>query len=166
MLFRSEVIQSIASEQTGTTPYYYEVDSAKELRSAFTAIGNEIAYAATNARFVDTMGANYDLRMASSTYKLSDGTTKTITPEITVRAYDIYTRQDYLNGTITENKIGDRKDTYTVLETVTFNNDGTEARSDKKSGNILIGGVIYANTFWYNTTGNTEIGRASCRERV
>ena len=145
-----EVIRSIASEQTGTTPYYYEVASAKELNSAFTAIGNEIAYAATNARFVDTMGADYDLQMASSTYKLSDGTTKTITPEITVRAYDIYTAADG----VAASEIGKRKDTSTVLEMVTFNGDGTEAYSDKKSGNILVNGVICANTFWYNTTGS------------
>ena len=145
-----EVIQSIASEQTGTTPYYYEVDSAKELSSAFTAIGNEIAYAATNARFVDTMGANYDLQMKSSTYTLSDGTTKTITPKIIVQAYDIYTKAD----NVAASEIGKRKGTSTVLETVTFNADGTEAYSDKKSGNILIDGVICANTFWYNTTGS------------
>lgn len=145
-----EVIRSIASEQTGTTPYYYEVDSAKELRSAFTAIGNEIAYAATNARFVDTMGANYDLQMKSSTYTLSDGTTKTITPEIIVQAYDIYTKAD----NVAESEIGKRKDTSTPLETVRFNKGGTEAYSDKKSGNILIDGVICANTFWYNTTGS------------
>lgn len=147
-----EVIQSIASEQTGTTPYYYEVDSAKELRSAFTAIGNEIAYAATNARFVDTMGADYDLQMKSSTYTLSDGTTtKTITPEIIVQAYDIYTKAD----NVAESEIGKRKGTSTVLEKVTFNEGGTEAYSDKKSGNILVDGVICANTFWYNTTGST-----------
>lgn len=147
-----EVIQSIASEQTGTTPYYYEVDSAKELSSAFAAIGNEIAYAATNARFVDTMGANYDLQMKSSTYTLSDGTTtKTITPEIIVQAYDIYTKAD----NVAESEIGKRKGTSTVLEKVTFNEGGTEAYSDKKSGNILVDGVICANTFWYNTTGST-----------
>ena len=142
-----EVIQSIASEQTGTTPYYYEVDSAQELRSAFTAIGNEIAYAATNARFVDTMGANYDLQMASSTYMLSDKTTHTITPEITVRAYDIYTAADG----VAPSQIGKRKGTSTVLERVTFSKDGTQAFSNTKSGNILIDGVICANTFWYNT---------------
>ena len=96
------------------------------------------------------MGANYDLRMASSTYTLSDGTTDTITPEITVRAYDIYTAADG----VAESEIGKRKGTSTVLETVTFNEGGTEAYSDKKSGNILIDGVICANTFWYNTTGS------------
>ena len=138
------VLRNISSD---STKYYYDVDTADELSNAFTAIGNEIAYAATNARFVDTMGANYDLQMASSTYKLSDGTTKTITPEITVRAYDIYTAADG----VAPSQIGKRKGTSTVLERVTFSKDGTQAFSNTKSGNILIDGVICANTFWYNT---------------
>lgn len=146
-----KVIQSIASEQTGTTPYYYEVASAKELSSAFNAIGNEIAYAATNARFVDKMGAQYDLQMAHSTYRLSDGTEKTIEPEIVVQAYDIYTRADG----VAVDQIGTRKETSSVLETVWFRADGAEAYSTEKAGNILMNGVICANTFWYNTTGNT-----------
>lgn len=142
------VLKNISSDPT---KFYYKVNTADELSNAFTAIGNEIAYAATNARFVDTMGANYDLQMASSTYTLSDGKTKTITPEIIVQAYDIYTKAD----NVAESEIGKRKGTSTVLEKVTFNGDGTEAHSNMKSGNILIDGVICANTFWYNTTGNT-----------
>ena len=141
------VLKNISSDPA---KFYYKVNSANELTSAFAAIGNEIAYAATNARFVDTMGANYDLQMASSTYTLSDGTTDTITPEIIVQAYDIYTKAD----NVAASEIGKRKGTSTVLETVTFNEGGTEAYSDKKSGNILIDGVICANTFWYNTTGS------------
>lgn len=140
------VLKNISSD---STKYYYDVDTADELSSAFTAIGNEIAYAATNARFVDTMGANYDLQMKSSTYKLSDGTTNTITPEIIVQAYDIYTKAD----NVAASEIGKRKGSSTVLERVRFNADGTEAYSNKKNGNILIDGVICANTFWYNTTG-------------
>lgn len=143
-------IKSLASDEK----YYYEVSDANQLTDAFTAIGSEIAYAAYNARFVDQMGDDYDLRMAVSNYSVVDGTTttaKTITPKIEIITYDIYTRQDYLNGTITEDKIGDRKGTYKVLETVTFNTTGTEAYSDKKSGNILIDGVICAQSFWYNT---------------
>lgn len=142
------VLKNISSDPT---KFYYKVNTADELGSAFAAIGNEITYAATNARFVDTMGANYDLQMKSSTYTLSDGTTDTITPEITVQAYDIYTAADG----VAASEIGKRKGTSTVLETVTFNDDGTEAYSNKKSGNILINGVICANTFWYNTTGTT-----------
>ncbi|MBQ8524626.1 MAG: hypothetical protein IJ457_08395 [Clostridia bacterium] len=158
-------IATLASPQTGTTNYYYEVTSAAELTSAFNVIGTEIAYAANNARFVDQMGGNFNLQMAVSNYVVVDGnntTNKTITPKIEIISYDIYTRQDYLNGTITEDKIGDRKGTYTVLETVTFNADGTEAYSDQIGGgttNILADGtqtgyakgVIYAKTFIYNT---------------
>ena len=142
------VLKNISSD---SDKFYYKVNTADELTSAFSSIGNEIAYAATNARFVDTMGSDFDLQMAQSTYTLSDGTTDTIEPEITVRAYDIYTNADG----VAESEIGKRKGTYTVLETVTFNADGTEAYSDKKSGNILVDGVICANTFWYNTTGQT-----------
>ena len=143
------VLKNISSD---SDKFYYKVNTADELNSAFSSIGNEIAYAATNARFVDTMGSSFDLQMASSTYTLSDGTTKkTITPEITVRAYDIYTKADG----VAESEIGKRKGTFTVLETVTFSTGGTEAYSDKKSGNILVNGVICANTFWYNTTGQT-----------
>ena len=130
--------------------YYYSVNSADGLKNAFSAIGNDIAYAATNARFVDTMGANYDLQLKSSIYELSDGTEKTITPEIIVQAYDIYTKADGVD----ESEIGKRKGTSTQLEKVTFNAAGTEAYSDKKEGNILSDGVICANTFWYNTTGS------------
>ncbi len=158
-------IASLASEQTGTTQYYYKVTTANELDDAFDAIGSEIAYAAYNARFVDQMGDDYNLQMKTSTYSVVDGTNttnKTLTPKIEIISYDIYTRQDYLNGTITEDKIGDRKGTYTVLETVTFNADGTEAYSDQINGgktNILadgtqtgyVKGVIYAKTFLYNT---------------
>lgn len=142
------VLKNISSDPA---KFYYSVDTADELTNAFTAIGNEIAYAATNARFVDTMGADYDLQLKTSTYTLSDGSTQTITPKIIVQAYDIYTKADG----VAESEIGKRKGTSTLYETVTFNENGTEAYSDKKDGNILIDGVICAKTFWYNTTGNT-----------
>ena len=159
-------IETLASEQTGTTQYYYKVTTADELSSAFDAIGSEIAYAAYNARFVDQMGDDYNLQMKTSTYTVVDGdttTTKPLAPVIEILTYDIYTRQDYLDCTITSDKIGDRKGTSTAIETVTFNEDGTEAYSTLNStgpngetitagSNILINGVIYANTFWYNTT--------------
>lgn len=142
------VLKSISSNPE---KFYYSVNTAAGLNNAFTVIGNDIAYAATNARFVDTMGADYDLQLKTSNYTLSDGSTKTITPEIIVQAYDIYTKADGVE----EAEIGKRKGTSTQLEKVTFNTDGTEAYSDKKSDNILVDGVICANTFWYNTTANT-----------
>ncbi len=158
-------IASLASEQTGTTQYYYKVTAADELTDAFDAIGSEIAYAAYNARFVDQMGDDYNLQMKTSTYSVVDGTSttnKTLAPKIEIIQYDIYTRQDYLNNDCSKSQIGDRKGTYKVLETVTFNADGTEAYSDQINNsqtNILadgtqtgyVKGVIYAKTFLYNT---------------
>ena len=155
------VLQTISSGEK----YYYDVHDADQLTEAFNHIATAINYAASNARFVDQMGGNFNLQMAPVTYQVVDGTnttSKTLNPKIEILSYDIYTRQDYLNGTITEDKIGDRKGTYTVLETVTFNADGTEAYSDKINGgktNILadgtqegyVKGVIYAQTFLYNT---------------
>ena len=159
-----KALASTASDQTGTTKYYYKVTTAAELENAFDAIGSEIAYAAYNARFVDQMGANYNLQMKTSTYKLKDNSSKTLEPKIEIISYDIYTRQEYLDGKITADKIGDRKDTFKILETVTFNADGTEAYSDQigEGVNILadgteegfVKGVIYANTFLYNTNQN------------
>ena len=151
-------IASLASEQK----YYYKVTTADELTNAFAAIGSEIAYAAYNARFVDQMGDDYNLQMAVRNYTVVDGsstTGKTITPKIEIISYDIYQASEVgttVNGvSVTSDMVGNRKGTYTVLETVTFNNDGTEAYSDKKAGNILIGGVIYAQSFWYNTNANS-----------
>lgn len=175
-------IETLASEQTSTTRYYYKVTSADELTQAFNVIGNEIAYAATNARFVDQLGDDFDLQIKTSTYTVIEGNTtvaKTLAPVIEVLSYDIYTRQDYLNGTITADKIGDRKGTSTLQEVVKFSDDGTQAYSNKidvdKDGNYGVtvnadgtytindtddnifgeDGVIYASTFAYNTGVNS-----------
>jgi len=164
-------IASLASEQTGTTQYFYNVSSAEALGDAFTAIGSEIAYAAYNARFVDQMGQDYDLQMSLHEYK-SEGSNvvdASITPSIEILSYDIYTKAEAdevaegtAGDTVTNAMIGTRKGTSKVLEKVTFNTDGTEAYSTLNSTgpngtitageNILIDGVIYANTFWYNST--------------
>lgn len=161
-----KALASTASDQTGTTQYYYKVTTADALKHAFDAIGSEIAYAASNARFVDQMGDDYNLQMKTSTYSVVNGTSttnKTVTPKIEIISYDIYTQADAEAGKIPPGKhIGDRKGTSKTLETVTFNVDGTKAYSDQIDGgrtNILadgtqegyVKGVIYAKTFLYNT---------------
>lgn len=163
-------IETLASDKTGTTEYYYKVTSADELTNAFNAIGSEIAYAATNARFVDVMGESYNLQM-SGAIKTKDqyGTDINldlskygVVPSITVKTYDIWTRQDSLNGLCNQEMIGQRKSsTPTILEKVVFNASGTEAYSSvngvdangnvNNTVNIIKDGVICASTFWYNT---------------
>jgi hypothetical protein len=125
------------------------------LKGAFNSIGADIAYAASEARFVDTMGSHFDLKLGSHTYTVVENgmkVTKTFIPDIVVRAYDIYTKDDVNGTTVTEAMIGVRKGTSNVLETVTFNAVGTEVYSTAVSGNILKDGVICAKNFFYNTT--------------
>ena len=155
------ILSTIASvsEDTGKK-LFYPVKSKDDLVACFDDFAGEALMAATNARFVDQMGDAYDLQMGD----ILDLNDKPIDVEnkIEVISYDIWTRADYLAGKVTADKIGDRKGTSTVLETITFNADGSEAYSDKDStgpngetiaagSNILIGGVIYAQSFWYNS---------------
>jgi len=169
------VLEDIASEQTETTQYYYLADSEEDLSNAFKGIGATIAYAANNARFVDQMGSNFNLQMTPIVNydgdPILDADGNAMLPSIEIISYDIYTKADAEAGLIPTGKnIGDRKGTFTVLETVTFsstqNADGsytvTGAYSDQIGGgttNILadgtqtgyVKGVIYAKTFIYNT---------------
>lgn len=145
------VLSQIASSED----YYYKATNASQLDEAFSRITSAIKYAATNARFVDTMGANYNLQMANT---VGSGITLETAPTITVTDYAIYKTSDvgnYVGGKlVTADMVGKRTGSSTPLETVNFNAAGTQAFSDKKSGNILVDGVICANTFWYNTTGS------------
>lgn len=176
------VIQNIATDSS----YYYRADSADDLKDTFTSIGHDINYAATNARFVDQMGANFNLQMATVEYEVVENgsvVSRTLVPQIQIIAYDIYTRQDYQNGTITDlDQIGTRKGTSTVIETVTFTQDAngtiTGAYSDQVGNgetNILadgtkdgyVKGVIYAKNFLYNTnTTDVTISVVSIPESV
>ena len=148
------VLSQIASSED----YYYKATNASQLDEAFSRITSAIKYAATNARFVDTMGANYNLQMANT---VGSGITLETAPTITVTDYAIYKTSDvgnYVGGKrVTADMVGKRTGSSTTLETVRFNAAGTQAFSDKIGGgatNILKGGVICAKTFWYNTTGS------------
>lgn len=157
------VLSNIASLDENGNPEYHYTDSGDDLQEIFCEIGNEITYAATNAYFVDTMGAAFNLQMASTVTKDDEVITLSEAPEIIVQEYEIYTRADYEAGNITEDKIGDRKTDENgnyiskVIETVSFNADGTEAYSNDDETNILIDGVICADSFWYNTTGTARL---------
>lgn len=135
-------IDSIASPQgDASKPFHYHVTTSKELSSAFASIGSDIAYAANNARFVDQMGDSFNLQMKTSDYEIVEGTTttsKTLSPTIEIISYDIYTKAEAdkiaegtEGDTVTEAMIGTRKGTYTVLEVIRFNSDGTKAYSNK-----------------------------------
>ena len=147
------ILKTIASSED----VFYSVTSAAGLEEAFDDFATAILLAATNARFVDEMGSMYDLQLGNISYSLTGETNEskkeTISQQIKVISYDIYTRKEVVDGSMDMELIGDRKGTSTVLETVTFNADGNEAYSNgEENNNILVNGVINADTFFYNTT--------------
>ena len=147
------ILKTIASSED----VFYSVTSAAGLEEAFDDFATAILLAATNARFVDEMGSMYDLQLGNISYsptgETDESKKETISQQIKVISYDIYTRKEVVDGSMDMDLIGDRKGTSTVLETVTFNADGNEAYSNgEENNNILVNGVINADTFFYNTT--------------
>ncbi len=125
------VIHSLATDDVGSTTYTYDVQSSTELTAAFQTIAGQIAYAASEARFLDQMGDAYDLQMTSKTYTIKDSNgnevTRTITPTIEILSYELYTMAEYNDGIIKDiDLVGTRKPNVapTVLETVIFSDDG------------------------------------------
>lgn len=151
------VLRNIASADE----YYRDVDSAEELDNAFKNIASAVLMSAYNAYYVDTMGEHYDIQLASTVTRSEGNKVIELTerPAIEIREYEIWTRAEYDAKEINDlNQIGTRKTNddgtfkYKSLEKVTFNDEGTKAYTgDDTTNNILIDGVICANTFWYNT---------------
>lgn len=147
------VLQKIA---TDTTNYYYNVNTAAGLNRAFTQIASDIKKAGYGAVFTDKMGSEYDLKLTPFDTKDGSGT---INPTITVSVYPLYKQSDVDAGIIAKDKIGTRKsDTPSVVETVKFNNEGTEAYSNKVNNgatNILTDDKINAVNFTYDLKNET-----------
>lgn len=164
----NQVIRNIAT----SSEYAYFAKTADELENAFSQISSDIMYAASNAYMTDTLGAEYDLQMGHHQYTQNNQTVTFTDSKIEVTSYEIYTQADFEKGLCTRNQIGVRKtnnvgETFaTVIETVTFNADGTEAYSslitetdadgNVTHPNIYIDGIIYADRFWYNNTSATK----------
>ncbi len=147
------VLQKIA---TDTTNYYYKVNTAAGLNRAFTQIASDIKKAGYGAVFTDKMGSEYDLKLGPITKQ--DGTS--VENTITVSVYELYKNSEIgktINGKIvTADMVGTRKsDTPSVVETVKFNNEGTEAYSSLKTGNILSSDKINAVNFTYDLKNET-----------
>ena len=150
--------------------YYVDASNGAKLAAAFDAIGSEIAYAATGAYYVDQLGDSFNLQLGATVNKRNeDGEivpeTLPITPEIKILNYNIYKPTDLgktIDGvTVTAEMIGKRYGDAVVVEKITFSADGTKAYSTLDSTgpdgetitagqNILINGVIYAKSFYYN----------------
>ena len=153
-----ESMQYVITNLASSSEYAYFANDAAELDNAFTAIREDIKQAATEAYFVDRMGSEYNLQLASTYTKNGQEFTLDPAPKIEVKTHTLYTSADLANGVITDlNYVGTRRPDVNpdLIETVTFNANGTEAYSDRIDAgatNILVDGVINASTFFYNTT--------------
>ena len=140
------------------TGYFYEAQTANDLTDTFDDIAGRVLIAGKYAYYEDTMGDDYELQLADMTYGSGSTPYKQkieVKRYITVKASDVGKVISINNVPtfITEEHIGMRTGEYTVLETVTFSSDGTQAYSDKigASINILVDGIINAKYFKYNT---------------
>ena len=150
------VLKKIASDEE----HYLAVASSTDtgLTAAFDRIAEDIKKAGMNATVTDIIGDNFVLQMKQNfTVTQTIGGNKTIqlpaAPTIEVALYDLYTRADFENGVINDyNMIGVRKGTKTVVETITFDANGTRAYSSLKgaSTNILVNNQIRAEKFTYD----------------
>lgn len=117
----------LAGMVTGATIPVMATSDKDKLTEFYESLANQIKYAGTKAKVTDIVDSNFTLQTTSF------GTDTQTPSAITVTAYDLYTKAE----TSDNSKIGTRKGTSTPLETVTFNEAGTEAYSDKLSGNIM-----------------------------
>lgn len=147
-----EILQSISS----TGDYFIEAQKSTDLNNAFNKIAASIKKAGTEAVVTDKIGGAFELK---TTKTLPNGKGElSYSPAITVTSYDTWTYAEYKAGNCDYDKIGTRKDSKEVLETVTFSDNGKEAYSDKIGDgktNILKDGVIVAKTFKYTLSTKT-----------
>ena len=132
---------------------------AAELNSFYTSLATKIKYAGTSAQVTDIIDNDFTLQMAATSGSGEKTATLSnfgITPQITVKTYDLYTKAETTDATL----IGTRKGTSDTLETVTFSDDGTSAYSsevDNSATNIMTTAsdgtvIIEAHYFTYTKT--------------
>lgn len=116
--------QVLAGMVTDATIPVMATSDAAALNNFYETLAHQIKYAGTNAKVTDTIDSNFTLQTTS----FGTGSQRA---SIAVTAYDLYTKADVDGDTVTEAMIGTRKGVPpTVLETVTFNEAGTQAYSD------------------------------------
>lgn len=147
-------------EKIATSPEnYISAESSDELAKAFASIASSIKKAGTEAEVEDQIGNLFELQKTQTLP--NNKPSLNLKPTIEVTAYDIYTRADVgttIDGKeITLDDVGKRKGTSTIIETVTFSEDGKSATSSLKTDtNIMdINGNIDAEKFEYNEATKT-----------
>lgn len=129
------VLKKIATDDS----HYISADDGTALNKAFETIGTNIRKAGTNAEVTDVVGSAYTLQKTTSTGF-------TTQPTIEVKSYKL-------------DADGKRTGTPTVIETVTFSEDGSSATSSVKGAlAVSSNGSFEAQYFTYTVdgTGNNK----------
>ncbi|MBQ6119789.1 MAG: hypothetical protein IJK98_11190, partial [Clostridia bacterium] len=150
-----DVLTTLVEGQTLDILY---ADTQAQLANALAKEAKNVSMLASYVSTTDKLGAQYSLQMANYVINPLDGShiplsDYSVRPSITISKYPtVHSGDNGTVGTVT----GDP----TVIETVIFNDEGTEAYSnliDNGRTNIFTDGVIHAVNFSYNATGSTVV---------
>ena len=119
-----------------TIPVMAASDSTS-LMAFYESLANQIMFAGTNAVVTDTINSNFTLQTTQTT-----GTggadakhgTLTTAPTIEVTSYELYTKATAPDDTLIGTRTGDSS----ILEKVTFSEDGTAAYSDQLGSDSIM----------------------------
>ena len=159
---------------------YVDASSGSELQNAFNVIGTKIAYAASNARYVDQMGDSFNLQLNpfiktnNQNTSVDEGGYATTNTDITITTRPVYTQEDFVAGDCEKDDIGKPYGNGTPVETVSFvagekNHALTKVVTnaggytlpngttvEAGTTDIMLKGVIYGKNFFYNNN-NTAV---------
>lgn len=134
------ILKKIATDEN----HYINASNSQDLNAAFEAIGTNIRKAGTEAVVTDIVGSAYTLQKTQYHSQFDDSGSATNTPVIEVKSYQL-------------DADGNRTGEPTVLETVTFSNDGNTVTSSE-NGQLQVdsNGSFDAEYFSYEVTGTGD----------
>lgn len=134
------ILKKIATDEN----HYINASNSQDLNAAFEAIGTNIRKAGTEAVVTDIVGSAYTLQKTPYHYQFDNSGSATTTPVIEVKSYQL-------------DDDGNRTGEPTVLETVTFSNDGnTVTSSENRQLDVDSSGSFDAKYFSYKVTGQGD----------
>lgn len=142
--FSATACQNILKKIATDENHYINASNSQDLNAAFEAIGTNIRKAGTEAVVTDIVGSAYTLQKTPYHYQFDNSGSATTTPVIEVKSYQL-------------DDDGNRTGEPTVLETVTFSNDGnTVTSSENGQLDVDSSGSFDAKYFSYTVTGQGD----------
>ena len=142
--FTAEQCQNILKKIATDDDHYINASNSQDLNAAFEAIGTNIRKAGTDAVVTDIVGSAYTLQKTQYHSQFDDSGSATNTPVIEVKSYQL-------------DEEGNRTGEPTVLETVTFSNEGnTVTSSENGQLDVDSSGSFDAKYFSYKVTGQGD----------